>query len=455
MGNRNLGFILMTAIASFALAGTGRADSFPTYSRIFSTRINFGQRIEIPYVLDSGDLDGDGFDDLAIGAKVARARGTDMESAPQIYSYVVRNLPEKRAFAAYSLGDTSLTHRTWAGAIARSGGHGFLVLGRNGESGLPSALRGEPITTYRIDKSGDGWAISVVYVSKERNTTASLSVCDIRHNGAQETYLNNTLSPFAQGAPERNAARMYQLSGGSFRATDPRSYMSGMQRGDVTVHNSVVFKDINGDGKCDLLAAYEGLVPEHKGGPMTGATGHAFAASDLAKFQSYVSLNSGGSFKGPMLLPNPPFGRNTSSFGIGGTKTNDGAVIVALTSSYFPSHQEGFSKFALQIFQLQGNRFVDVTSTRLSGGVSMKEATQAFIRFADIDGDGDEDFYLTRYDARITVFVQDEAGKFKAKSISGGGSGKKGVAFLKAAGKACMDMAVIHQDGVLSRFNCS
>ena len=449
-------FLCLGLIASPASALADRYSP-PSYTRTFGGKLNFARPIEIPYILDSADADGDGHDDLALGAKIVPPRGGNVLAAPKVYSVLVQNLPRTGQFRPYNLGNNGLTHRTWAGAFVPGarGGPAHFVLGRNGEIGLPNEVVGERSSIFRIEPGSEGWRLSTVHVSDHLNTTGSVSVCDIDRDGTREVYVNNVASALSNGVPPHNRARMYQIGGG-VRSVDPRRYMGGMQTGDVAIHNSVVFADIDGDGDCDLLAGYEALVPIRKGGPLVGGMGLPFAASDVAKFQSYVSLNEGGRFRsGPILLPNPPFGRNTSSFGIGGTRTRDGATVVALTSSYLPSHEEGFSRFALQLFELRGRQFVDVTASRLSGSVRMREANQSFVRFADIDGDGDEDFYLTLYDGGITVFMQ-SGGRFVAKTVRASGpSGRRAVAFLKAAGKPCMDLAVLDAGGNLYRFSCS
>ena len=427
----------------------------PKYRQTFAARVPFARPIQIPYIIDSADANGDGYDDFAVGGKIAPPRGGDVLTAPKIHSFLVQNLPESGDLRIYDLGPGSLTHRTWAGAFVPSEKGTMFVLGRNGEIGLPNELVGERTTIYRIVPRTGGWGVGVVLESDNLNTTGSVAACDLNRDGTTEVYVNNVASALSTGVPPYNVARMYQVSGGGVRAVDPRRFMAGMQTGDVSIHNNVVFADIDEDGDCDLLAAYEGIAAIRKGGPMVGAMGHPFSKADLAKFQSYVSFNQGGRFGGPQLLPSPPFGKNTSSFGIGGTRLRDGAVVVALNSSFLPSHEEGFSRFALQLFQWDGLRFIDVTASRLSGSVRMKEANQSHIRFADIDGDGDEDFYLTRYDSGIVIFMQ-SGSRFVAKPVrASGASGQRAVAFLRAAGKNCMDLAVMDERGRLFRFACS
>lgn len=449
-----LALLCLGSLGPAPAAAADNADP-PKYRQTFAGRVPFSRPIQIPYIIDSADVDGDGHDDFAVGGKIVPPRGSDVLDAPKIQSFLVQNQPASGDLRLYDLGPSSLTHRTWAGAFVSGGKQGAIfVLGRNGEIGLPDELVGERTSIYRIVPRANGWGVGLLLESDNLNTTGSVAACDLNGDGGVEVYVNNVASALSNGVPPCNQARMYQVSGGGVRATEPRRFMAGMQTGDVSIHNNVVFADIDKDGDCDLLAAYEGIAPIRKGGPMVGAMGHPFSASDLSKHQSYVSFNQGGRFTGPRLLPAPPFGRNTSSFGIGGTRTRDGAVVVALDSSYLPSHEEGFSRFALQLFQWDGKRFVDVTGSRLSGSVRMNEANQSHIRFADIDGDGDEDFYLTRYDGGVVVFLQ-SGGRFVAKPIKAGGSGQLAVAFLRAAGKDCMDMAVMDARGRLFRFACS
>jgi len=458
---RIFGPILIVIIALLA----GSTDSIsadgaklPRYTATYSTKLEFGRRIEIPYILDSADVDGDGYDDFAVGAKIEPPQGKNVLKAPKIHSFLVQNVPSSGEFRSYNLGKDSLTHRTWAGAFLKpdKGEPMHFVLGRNGEIGLPNELVGEPTTIYRIDPTPEKWQITTAFISDSLNTTASVSVCDIDGDGSLDIYVNNVASAMSNGVPPYNEARMYNYRDGKFVSLTASFKMSGMQTGDVSVHNFTALVDIDKDGDCDLLSAYESLVPIKKNGALVGGMGFPYDPADVAKHQSYVNFNENGNFRtGIKLLPNPAFGRKTSAFGIGGTKTANGEVVVALTSSSIQSHEQGFSKFALQLFAWRDGQFVEVTKERLVGSVNNREANQSFIRLADLDGDGDEDFYLTRYDNNIVAFLQSN-NKFYGKKVNvNGPSGQKAVAFLKASGKLCMDLAVLDSRGRLFRFSCS
>ncbi len=108
-------------------------------------------------------------------------------------------------------------------------------------------------------------------------------------------------------------------------------------------------------------------------------------------------LNQAGSFSGERIdLPNPYFGKNNAAFSIALTKVGS-ETLIALNSSEFKGHQAGFGKFAFQLFALRDGQFVEVTKEKVVGQLQNDEANQSLIRFFDVDGDGDQDIYLSRY----------------------------------------------------------
>ncbi len=298
---RIIGPILTATIALFAsLPESKSAESvkLPRYKATYSIKLEFGRRIEIPYILDSADVDSDGYDDFAVGAKIEPPQGKNVLKAPKIYSFLVQNVPSSGEFRPYNLGEDSLTHRTWAGAFLRPGqGEPMhFVLGRNGEIGLPNELVGEPTTIYKIDPTPEKWRITTAFVSDSLNTTASVSVCDVDGDGSLDIYVNNVASAMSNGVPPYNKARLYNFRDGNFVSDTATILMRGMQNGDVSVHNFTAFTDIDKDGDCDLLSAYESLVPIMRNGPMVGAMGFPYDQADIDKHQSYVNFNKNGTF---------------------------------------------------------------------------------------------------------------------------------------------------------------
>jgi hypothetical protein len=210
-------------------------------------------------------------------------------------------------------------------------------------------------------------------------------------------------------------------------------------------HNDVQFDDVDGDGRCDFMAAFEPWK-------ITDIKGKDVNAND--HLRSYVILNAGdGIFvRRRIELPNPYFGKDNAAISIG-TITVDGQHFVALVSSHFPGPQTGFTRFKLQLFVLRNQEFLEVTDKILVGKMDNK-ASDGVIRFFDIDGDGDKDLYLTSYDHRIAVYLY-QKGKFVLQRLDLRlPDGNKAVAFLRTPTSRCADMAVLDRNARLYRFRC-
>ena len=418
------------------------SGTVPSYQLTWRSKIDFGAKIQILYILDTYDVDGDGAEDFAIGAKIEPVDRSDFLNNKKINSFMVHNDAANGRFVPYNLGPDSLTHRTWAAAFyrPRGGAPTHLVLGRNGEIGPPNKLVGEPTTIYRILTQNGGLKIETAFVERTLGTTGSVDVCDIDGDGVQEIYVNNVGSPFRRRGSPFLISRIFQYANGTFVERDPRRYMVGMETG-IEAHNYTAFEDIDRDGDCDFLAAREVHKP---------------SAADPSITRSFVLINRQGSFReGRLFLPNTPFGRDNSAFGIASTVA-DSEVLVALTSSELKSFETGWQKFVLQIFALRNGQFVEVTDQKLVGRINNITANQSFVRFADIDGDGDDDLYISRYDRNAGVYVYlYEDGRFIGKEVRlRGPSGQKAVAFLNAPGKGCMDLAVLDANAQLFRYAC-
>jgi len=418
------------------------ADRATTYSLSSRAQVPFGRAIQIPYILDAADVNGDGQGDIAFGAKAANVN--ELTAATEIMTFLGTSQPD----GGFSLAPLTRTHRTWSGAFFQPSGNGpvFLAMTGNGEIGLPGENPGEPTTIWRMDANAGSVTPRRVFLERTRGTSANLAVCDINRDGRTEVVINNVSSDFSGGRPDL-ISRVFQVtSSGNVSETSFRRFFPSMYQGKGG-QNQIELSDIDGDGDCDALFAFE----TYKKAPLDTPPGNAFIRS-----LSYVIPNGGGAMNGRRIdLPNPPFGENNAAHSIAAVRIG-GGTLFALASSNFPGHEEGFDGFALQMFALSDGRMIEVTNERLVGRVANDLSNQSYIRFDDIDGDGDDDLWLTRYDrnAGVVVFLQ-EGGRFIASRLRvSGPSGQKAVAFLNAPGKSCMDLAVLDERANLFRFSC-
>ncbi len=255
-------FLLFSLVIVMVVAAKGAAvaASSPkslSYHLVSKQKVPFGAPIERPYVLDSFDVNGDGADDFAISAQTKVTNTRDYTKNKFVHSLFVLNDLANNTFTTFDLGEPGLTQRTWAGKFFRTAGNPsvFLVLGRNGEIGLPHTLIGEKTSIFQINSDAAGVSIQTAFVGKALGTTASVDVCDINHDGKREIYVNNVNSPFIQNS-EFLTPHMIIFDGTSFTDPyNPRLWVKGIDNGGA--HNSIVFDDVDGDGNCDLMAAFE------------------------------------------------------------------------------------------------------------------------------------------------------------------------------------------------------
>ena len=407
-----------------------RCPKSTTYKLAAKQNVEFGSRIGYPYILDVFDVNGDGADDFAISGMTHVTGQENERNEKLISSFLVVSRAEDK-FDVIDLGEGGLTRRTWDAKFLKGPrGETLLALGRDGELGLPHTHEGEVTSIFEITGT-DPVSVTKVYDVAEPGTTSSVESCDINGDGFPEIYVNNNGGWRSQ---DFLAPHFVTVRANEFVETYAPNWLKGT--------------DVNGDGKCDFLAAIEAEKAGSESDEYTTVT-----TND--RIASYVVFNKDGTFSGESLdLPNPVFGENTAAFSIAIVPFNNERLI-ALTSAEFRGHHLPFRKFVFQLFAYRGGQFVELTEELVSGTIDNDQANQAQIRVLDLDGDGDEDIYFGRYARAIQVYLNDGQ-QFVRKEISVSlPDGQKAVAFLRNPAFQCPDLAILDVSARLYRFGCS
>ncbi len=427
---------------ALVLIGSSAQAIGPAYYLVSQQAVPFGTPVDEVYIVDSFDVDGDGADDLALSAMIHVPNDNwdpnrpkrDFSKMPFVHSFLVQNLPTDKKFKLIDLGQDGMTQRTWAGMFFRDASQTYFALGRNGELGRPDEVTGEKASIFSITPSKSGWSLSTAFLASEHRSTASIAACDLRGDGQTALFLNN-YGTVRDNAPPHNWPAYITLANGQFTEATANN-VSGMV--DLAAANDVRLADIDGDGRCDLLAATE-VWDSNKTPP--------------ASRNAYMLINKDGSFPGPSVpLPDPPYGAEQAGFYLATTRLN-GVPLVALDSS---ANVNGpYRGVAVQLFAYANGAFTEVTKNLLSGELPAQDtANQARLRFMDIDGDGNPDLYLSLYRGPLQVYLYRQ-GKFVLTSLPVPLSGHmNAVAFLRSPEHACADLAVLDSTGELKRYDC-
>ncbi len=423
-------------------ASDGRCPKSGVYELATRQKVEFGFGIEYPYILDVFDVNGDGADDFAISGMTRMTGQAHERLENPISSLLVVTRPDGE-FDVIDLGEGGLTRRTWDAKFLKGPrGKTLLALGRDGELGLPHTHEGEVTSIFEIAGTNPV-TVTKVYEVRDPGTTSSVESCDVDGDGFPEIYVNNNggLRSQAYLAPHFITVR-----DNGFQESYAANWLEGTDKDGS--YNEIALSDVDGDGRCDFLAAIEAEKAGSEDEEYTTVTTNN-------RIASYVVFNRNGRFSGESLdLPNPVFGENTAAFSIA-TVPFKGETLIALTSAEFRGHHLPFRKFVFQLFAYRGGQFVEVTKDLVSGTIDNDQANQSQIRVLDLDADGDQDIHFARYAGAIQVYINDGQ-RFVHKRIRVDvPEGQKAVAFVRNPASECPDLAVLHVSARLYRFGCA
>lgn len=220
-----------------------------------------------------GDVNGDGFDDFAMGSYGDDRDGEDT-GAVYVFFGPVRGEMDVTS-ASVRIGGTAI--RQWVGtAVAGAGdvngdGQADLIVGASGDS---TAGEGAGAAFLFVGPLTGDMLVSEAHATfygaapGDRFGTRVTSAGDMNRDGISDLILS---APLADGAAGEDTGAAYVFSGpidGVFSALDATGRIEGAQPGDQAGTAISSAGDIDGDGYSDLVV---GVVLDGRGGDEAGA----------------------------------------------------------------------------------------------------------------------------------------------------------------------------------------
>ncbi len=230
---------------------------------------NFGQ-----HVSGVGDLNGDGYADVIVGAPGNAAAG---EGAGRAYVYSGK---DGRVLLTLT-GDAA--HDAFGSAVAGSAGArgAFLIVGAPGagprHAGRTYVYRGlSPRPAFVIDADDTGTALGAMFLS---------TVGDVNHDGVPDVYA----SDFTNTAKGPSTGRIYVHSGADGRRL---LTLTGEGAGEGFGIGPAAAGDVDGDGYDDLIVG----AWQYAGAAVSGGRAYLYSGKDGALLRTYTCRTPGDTF---------------------------------------------------------------------------------------------------------------------------------------------------------------
>ena len=351
--------------------------------------LDFGQPISEVYFVDVFDVNYDGVDDFVVSAlvDVEKQLGAGVSCcnvSPELVPKIQKIVPllllsnSRGQYEQIRFPDAAQTIRAWAGRFFQHDSELYFFWGRNGEISDPvDGNNGESGILFRIDRERRGKNLfEVIADTKIPTTTVSVDIVEtsdgnvfvIENNyqdfSAADTYGRSYIYSFGTN-------KKFQLASITPTGFDPNK-----------VNNEIKVRDLNSDGKLDVVVAAEVLFNHGTGKKQTDDIG------------SYILFDPLGQPK-RHLLPRPYFGDDHAGHHVELLKIGEQLYLIEIGVRY--EQRNNFQEPGLSIYELaQDGRPVKI-DTGFSEKFTVNKFQMSGMQLTDLDADGVHEVFFQSF----------------------------------------------------------
>lgn len=363
--------------------------------------VDFEEYVNEVYFVSTYDVDQDGVDDFVISASIEPYAQVGVAccevSSAQVKS--LRGVKPKLYLSnagrplIVDFPDSAMSHRTWAGQFFELNGSLFYLHGRNGELGLPDQNVGERSQIYKVTSKSGQTKFSLVAEMADVKTTASTDI-QIK-NGIAEIIQNNYNTFNSVGSPIYRT-EIYQFDGSKVTYADKKSFLMK----DRIAHNQIIYSRFLPDHVITSTEAWK----SYDGSQQITTN----PASYIASSKKYIDLL-------PVLYEN-----NHSGASVAELKVANQIIVLEVATEFFGHQGGGFKGARIAAYKVdlatEAASICDQVCSNLS--ISLPGAIGGRFRYIDLDFDGIEDLYFSRYSKGVISSFSSKNGKIAQSNIA-------------------------------------